>query len=120
MSQPIGIDVTGNILARTDGTATLFMNAILDVAEPAEQDEQLLTSAVLEAIGQYRAGQGPGFLLCERMGPLQAWYIPQAERETAVTRVRRDTRRRLETMLATYDSDTEAVVVTTTLARIHL
>lgn len=120
MSQPIGIDVTGNILARMVGIVTLFMNGILDVAEPAEQDEQLLTGAVLEAIGQYRAGQGPGFLLCERMGPLQAWYIPQADRETAVTRVRRDTRSRLETMLATYDPDTEAVVVATTLERIYL
>ena len=56
MSQPSGIDVTGNILARMDGIATLFMNGILDLAEPAEQDEQILTGAVLEAIGQYQAG----------------------------------------------------------------
>ena len=78
MSQPVGIDVTGNILARMDGIATLFMNGILDVAEPTDEDEQILTNAVLEAISQYRAGQGPGSLLCDRMGPLQAWYIPQA------------------------------------------
>jgi hypothetical protein len=120
MSQPIGIDVTGNILARMDGIAPLFMNGIPDVAEPADEDQPILTSAVLEAISQYRAGQGRGFLLCDRMGPLQAWYIPQSDRETAVTRVRRDTRRRLATMLAAYDPDTEAVVVTTTLERIYL
>jgi hypothetical protein len=54
------------------------------------------------------------------MGPLQAWYIPWADRETALTRVRRDTHHRLEAMLAAYDPHTGSVVVTTTLERIHL
>jgi len=120
MSQPIGIDVTGNILARMDDIVTLFLNGLLDAVEATDEDEQLLAGAILEAIRQYRAGRGPGFLLCDRMGPLQVRYIPRADRETALTRVRRDTRRRLETMLAAYDPDTEAVVVTITLDRIHL
>lgn len=120
MSQPIGIDVTHNVLARIDGIERLITRGVLDVDEPVDEDEQILTSAVLEAIIQYQAGHGRGFLLGDRMGSLRAWYIPQADQEKAITRVRRDTRRRLEAMLATYDPDTEAVVVTTTLTHIHL
>jgi hypothetical protein len=52
MSQPIGIDVTGNILARMGGMAALFMTGILDAADPADEDERLLACAVSEAIRQ--------------------------------------------------------------------
>jgi hypothetical protein len=120
MSQPIGIEVTGNILARIDGFDRLMMKGLLDLDDPADEDEQILASAVMEAIVQYQAGQGRGFLLCDRFGPLQAWYVPQADQKAALTRVRHDTRRRLQTMLADYDPDIEAVVVTITLERIQL
>lgn len=120
MSQPIGIEVTDNILARIDGFDRLMMKGLLNLDAPADEDEQILASAVLEAIVQYQAGQGRGFLLCDRFGPLRAWYVPQADQKAVLTRSRHDTRRRLQTMLADYDPDIEAVVVTVTLARIQL
>ena len=79
MSQPIGIEVTDNILARIDGFDRLMMKGLLDLDDPADEDEQILADAVIEAIVQYQAGQARGFLLCNRFGPLQAWSVPQAD-----------------------------------------
>ena len=53
MSHPIGIEVTDNILARIDGFDRLMMKGLLDLADPADEDEQIAASAVASAVAKF-------------------------------------------------------------------
>ncbi len=92
-TQSIGTDITQQILDRmaTDQPLPQQQREI-DQAPAADRENAtslavLISSAVAEARAQYQKGGKRGLVLCDQMGPLQVWYVPQKQWAQAVTRV---------------------------------
>jgi len=116
-SQPIGTDITSQIFDRiATGKPLAQQQREINQAPPAFREKAtflalLLSSAVAEACAQYQKRGERGLVLCDRMGPLQVWYLPRTQWAQAIIRVPDEVQDHINLLLKAYDPSSEGIVV---------